>query len=93
MVVVNRQEGVAGMIEVGAVVVSEAAQKDPAEAVLQKADAAAHTDKAWVVEQGDGTLELQVEEHEDELAAVVRKEYLQPDLETAAMWTTADLKL
>lgn len=49
--VVNRQEDVAGMIEVGAVVVSEAAQKDPADAVLQKADAAAHTDKALVVEQ------------------------------------------
>lgn len=90
MVIVNRQEGVAGMIEMGAVAVSEAAQKDPAEAVLQKADAAAHTDKAWVVEQGAGTLEHQVEEHEDELAAVVQEGYLQSDLVTAAMWTTAD---
>lgn len=39
------------MIEVGAVVVTEAAQKDPADAVLKKGDAAAHTDKAQVVGQ------------------------------------------
>lgn len=50
-VVVNRQEDVTAMIEVGAVVVTEAAQKDPADAVLKKEDAAAHTDKAWVVGQ------------------------------------------